>query len=43
MLTINSTEELESLYHKAYPASLDKVQDRISPKYRQWIERLEPR
>ena len=38
MQTINSIEELESLYHKAYRASLEKVRDHISPKYRQWIE-----
>ena len=38
MHAIESIEELESLYNKAYPASLKKVRDRISPKYRQWIE-----
>ena len=38
MQIIDSIEELETLYNKAYPASLKKVRDRISPKYRQWIE-----
>lgn len=38
MQTINSIDELESLYGQAYRASLTKVRDHVSPGYRQWIE-----
>ncbi len=38
MNRIASIEELTELYGEAIQGSLDKVQPRISPRYREWIE-----
>ncbi|MEM1403656.1 MAG: pyridoxamine 5'-phosphate oxidase family protein [Pseudomonadota bacterium] len=38
MNKIASIEELTELYGEAIQGSLDKVQPRISPRYREWIE-----
>ena len=38
MQTIDSVAELESLYGAASPASIEKVADRFTPKYRAWID-----
>lgn len=38
MQTINTIDELESLYSAALPSSVEKVANELTPKYRQWIE-----
>lgn len=38
MQLITDMKTLETLYEDAVPAAIDKVMDRITPMYRQWIE-----
>ncbi|MEM9063363.1 MAG: pyridoxamine 5'-phosphate oxidase family protein [Pseudomonadota bacterium] len=38
MERIDDIEALEALYDDAVPASVEKVTDRMTPKYQQWIE-----
>ncbi|MGI3186179.1 pyridoxamine 5'-phosphate oxidase family protein [Nioella aestuarii] len=38
MQTIDRVEDLETLYGDPVPTSLTKVTDRMTPRYRQWIE-----